>query len=153
MKKHKANIYDAIELAISYHRGQVDKSGQPYLFHLLRVGLEAQKSYTVNKNDAFCAGVLHDILEDTPCTVDELKSHGFNVNVIFAVATVTKDKAETYNEFINRIKKSDNLLAKKIKVADLNDNLSPNRMRSLPIKEAERLISKYTHALLSLSND
>lgn len=80
----------AIGLARAAHRGQVDKQGMPYVLHPLRVGA----SLAAFGPDAVCAGILHDVVEDTPVTLDDLRDFGFSERVISAVDAVTKTTSE-----------------------------------------------------------
>ncbi len=88
----------AIQLAVEAHKGQKDKAGQPYVLHLFRVMLSGQ-----NKEEQIC-GVLHDIVEDTHYTFEDLKNEGFSDEVINALKCVTKtSEDEDYNKFIERV--------------------------------------------------
>jgi (p)ppGpp synthase/HD superfamily hydrolase len=115
----KPTLEDAIALAAHSHRGQVDKGGQPYILHVLRVMLRQEDETTR------IVGVLHDVLEDTPVTLADLQSAGYAENVCAAVDCLTRRTGETYEEMIERV--AANPLARQVKLADLADNLDPKR--------------------------
>lgn len=136
-------VRGAIKFALDAHLGQVDKQGMPYFFHLLRVMLACY-----GDSDTMQVAVLHDVLEDTDTSVDCLLAQGFSAHVVEAVSVLTRDReAETYAEYIDRVRP--NSLAARVKIADLNDNLS--RVDGLPVLEALRLGSRYRRALKILS--
>jgi (p)ppGpp synthase/HD superfamily hydrolase len=130
----------AIVLAAQAHEGQKDKAGEPYILHPLRVmlALKAEWERTV--------AVLHDVLEDTRLKADDL-AKDFPAEIIAALLAVTKRPGEPYLEFVRRA--GQNPLAKRVKIADLNDNLRDERLNLVPA-EAERLKAKYEKALAEL---
>ena len=136
-KKNRGSLERAIELAIKHHKGQVDKAGQPYILHPLRLMM------SVDKNDEKIVAVMHDIVEDTEITLNDLQNEGFTKKVIDAIECVTKRKGEDYESFIDRI--SQNSLATKVKLADLEDNMDLSRLSEVTDKDLERL-EKYKKA-------
>ena len=84
-----SSIERAIEIASSAHAGQRDKAGQPYIFHPLRVMLR------VNTEHEQMAAVLHDVVEDTSVTFERLEQEGFPIEVLRAIAALTKRPGET----------------------------------------------------------
>lgn len=132
----------AIQLAVKHHSGQVDKAGQPYIMHLIRVMIKGQTD-----TEKIC-GVLHDIVEDTDCTFQALKDEGFSDEIIDIVSCVTKINNEPYEDFISRILK--NPIAVKVKINDLEDNMNLNRLNEITSRDTERL-KKYNKALVRLS--
>lgn len=127
----------AIAIATEAHKGQKDKSGSPYILHLIRV---MQNGATLQEQ---IAGVLHDLIEDTNWTYEMLENNGFPTEVIEAIRCVTKIDGEGYNDFIQRISK--NKLAIKVKLNDLEDNMDIKRLKEITTKDAERL-TKYLRA-------
>ena len=127
----------AITLAAEAHAGQTDKAGAPYILHLLRV-MQAQ-----NSKEAMMVGVLHDLVEDTGYTLDDLREQGYPSEVIAALRHVTKKDEESYTEFIKRIGRHP--IARQVKVADLKDNMDMTRFESVTAKDTERL-RKYHQA-------
>ena len=113
-------LEDAIILAAGAHRGHVDKGGQPYILHVLRVMLRQEDE------TARIVAALHDILEDTHVTLTDLRAAGYSDDVCAAVVCLTRRPAETYEEMIERIAR--NPLARQVKLADLADNLDPKRL-------------------------
>ena len=113
-------LVKAIQIAVSAHKEQVDKSGQPYILHLIRV-MDAGET----EQEKIC-GVLHDLVEDTDWTFEKLENEGFSEKIISALKCVTKQENEDYDVFINRVKA--NPLAIKVKLNDLRDNMDITRL-------------------------
>lgn len=134
-------LYTAIILATHSHNGQVDKAGQPYILHPLRL-----MSKTNDRKEQIVS-LLHDILEDTKVTVHNLRTHGFDEDIIEAVVALTRLKNESYEKFIERISK--NQLAARVKLLDLSDNMDLSRLNGVTQTDLERH-SKYGKAYLTL---
>jgi (p)ppGpp synthase/HD superfamily hydrolase len=130
-------LEDAIALAVEAHRGQKEKDGQPYILHALRVMLRLETEYER------MAGVLHDVVEDTPYTLDELRRLGYPDPVVEAVECLTRRVDETYDEFIERA--IANSIARHVKLADLEDNMDIRRLLEVTEKGRERL-NRYIEA-------
>lgn len=132
----------AIEIATQAHEGQVDKAGNAYIGHPLRVMAMGKTEHEK------IAGVLHDIVEDTPWTFEMLEAEGFAPEIIAALKCVTKiSENEDYNDFIERVKK--NPLAIAVKINDLTDNMDIRRLPYLSDKDVKRL-KKYLKAYKKL---
>ena len=128
----------AIEIATLAHKGQVDKAGNEYIGHPLRV-MEMGKTLQEK-----IAGILHDVVEDSDWTFEKLEAEGFQEEVIAALRCVTKtSENENYDDFIERVKK--NPLAVAVKINDLTDNMDIRRLPYLSDKEVKRL-KKYLKA-------
>jgi len=140
MKIYSARTIKALNLAYTAHQGQLDKIGVPYIDHVLSV---ANSDLITNIQETIVA-LLHDILEDTPTTVNDLKMAGFNAATIAAIQLLTKNKNEDYSAYIDRLIQSGNTLAIKVKLADLKHNLTPGRLMRLPYAIRKRLTDKYT---------
>lgn len=149
----------AIILATEKHAGQVDKGGMPYILHPLRVMMGVQRKYRGDTQDKaywdMCtAAILHDVIEDTPTTYDELLSYGFSKETVDLVEILTKRPEENSNYYllyIQRIIHSENLYAIVVKMSDLADNMNQDRLPK-PLSEKDRnRIDKYenAHTLLS----
>jgi (p)ppGpp synthase/HD superfamily hydrolase len=108
-------LEDAIALAVAAHRGQQEKTGRPYILHLLRVMLRLEGEFEQ------MTGVLHDVVEDTASTLDDLRRLGYPDPVIEALDCLTHRHEETYEQFIERA--IANPLARRVKLADLEDNM------------------------------
>jgi len=127
----------AISIATKSHQGQIDKAGQPYILHPLRVMFSRK-----NETERICA-VLHDVIEDTDITLDYLRREGFSEEILIALDALTRRDSETYDEFIDRI--INNNIASHVKLADLCDNMDILRIKNPTKKDYER-IEKYSKA-------
>lgn len=103
----------ALSIATKAHKGQVDKSGEPYIFHPIRV------SNRCSNNDERIVALLHDTIEDTDITSDYLLSEGFSCNIVDAILSVTRNEGESYEDFIKRSRI--NLIGRQVKLHDLED--------------------------------
>jgi (p)ppGpp synthase/HD superfamily hydrolase len=133
----------AIAIALESHKGQTDKAGKAYILHPLRLMLK------MKADEEMIVAVLHDVVEDSDVTFEDLKDQGFSQAILDALACVTKVKGECYDDFIRRIKK--NPLASRVKVADLQDNMDLGRIPHPQQKDFER-VEKYKKALKVLQN-
>ena len=124
-------LEDAILLAAQAHRGQVDKVGRPYLLHVLRVMLR------LDGEQAQIVGVLHDLVEDASYTFADLRAMGYGEEVVQALDCLTRRSTESYKEFIARA--SANPLARRVKLADLEDNMDIRRLPAIGEKDLARL--------------
>lgn len=131
------NVEKAILIATTAHQGQTDKAGAPYILHPLRVMLSCK-----TEDEQICA-VLHDVIEDTSVTFEDLRSAGFKEEIIVAVTALTKCKNEVYDDFINRVLQ--NQLACHVKLADLSDNMNLSRIPN-PSEEDYQRVEKYRRA-------
>lgn len=134
-------LTEAIRIALMAHHGQTDKSGQPYILHPLRVMMAME-----NDTDRVVA-VLHDAVEDCDAV-----GHGdilafFGEEVHAAVFAITRQKGETYAAFIDRCKANE--IARRVKLADIADNLSEERMDGL----TESLRARYHAARRALEGE
>ena len=136
-----ATLERAIHLASEHHSGQVDKAGHPYILHPLRVMLQ------VKTVDERIVAVLHDTIEDTSLTLEDLQQEGFSAVVVEAIQCLTKKPHEPYEQFIDRIK--DNALARRVKQADIRDNMDLSRLPAVTEKDLQRM-KKYHIALKNL---
>ena len=131
-------IEKAIAIAVEAHKGQKDKAGDPYILHPLRV------MFQMETREEMIAAVLHDVLEDTPITPDQLKEKGFSETVLEALDSVTKKAGEKYEDFVQRA--ALHPIGKKIKLADLRDNMDLSRLEKITDQDIER-VKKYHGAL------
>lgn len=131
------DLADAIRLAALEHANQVDKQDLPYILHVFRVAA------SVTTDEERTVAWLHDIVEDTRCTIEDLEITGFRPCILEAVAAITRDKRESYESYIRRV--SLNALATAVKIADLRDNLS--RIAGLASQDRSRLEPRYHEAL------
>lgn len=135
-------LQDAIGLARQVHRGQFDKAGKPYIEHVLRV-----VSY-LDATDDKIVGALHDVLEESSYTAESLRSLGYPERIVHAVECLTKRSGEEYDHYISRVKNDE--IARRVKIADLKDNMDMARLPAPKAIDWERL-AKYQHALQQLT--
>lgn len=126
-----ATLERAISLATERHAGQVDKANAPYILHPLRVMLN------VPDIEHKIVAVLHDILEDTATTIDELYRLGFQTHLIDAIIALTKQEGESRIQAAQRTVQ--NPIARVVKLADITDNMDLSRIQSPTMKDFERL--------------
>lgn len=129
---------DAIALATTAHAGQVDKSGRPYIDHVLRV------AGGVRSPDERMTAVLHDVVEDTTLSLDDLQRRGCSDHVVEAIDALTRREGEVAEDYYGRV--AANPIALAVKRADLADNSDPSRLAELPGEVAQRLREKYAEA-------
>ncbi len=144
MFKWSEKIKNVMRIAYEAHKDQYDKSGVPYIFHLVSV------ASAFEDEDAIIVGLLHDYIEDT-CRgkdIEEVKQSlidkGLSEIQVEAIVTLTHVKNEPYNAYIQRVAK--NSLAAKVKIADIENNSDPERLKFLYKQERDRLMSKYENA-------
>lgn len=126
-----ANLEKAIALAAQQHEGQVDKGGQPYILHPLRLMLKMPDL------DTQMIAILHDILEDTPTTAEDLAQFGFSTTIIQAIQALTKFDGESRIDAAHRAAK--NPLARMVKLADVTDNMDLSRIPQPTAQDFSRL--------------
>ena len=127
------NLERAIEIAVSAHKGQLDKGGNPYILHPLSVMM------ALDLEDEKIVGVLHDVIEDNEeWTFEKLEIEGFSLSVIDALKSVTKlSENEDYDDFITR--SIGNEIGKKVKMADLRHNMDVSRIDKVGERDLDRL--------------
>lgn len=133
-------IEKAAVVATRAHAGQLRKDGTPYIAHPVCVAIKVEGKL------AGTVALLHDVVEDTELTLDDLREMGFWENVIQAVDALTKRKGEKYADFILRCKMDP--IARAVKIADIEHNLSDQS--ALEPDDAEFLTKRYTKALAVL---
>jgi (p)ppGpp synthase/HD superfamily hydrolase len=137
-----ATLDRAIEIVVEADRNQQDKAGAPYILHPLRVmmSFETEKEMTV--------AVMHDVVEDSLWTAERLRDEGFSEEIVQAVACVTKVIGESYEQFAERTKTDE--LARRVKIADLEDNMDMRPIAELTGQDLERF-HKYHRAWQTFS--
>lgn len=136
------SLVTAIEIALHAHGTELDKSGQPYILHPLRVMMSQ------NTDEARIAGILHDVVEDTDVTLDDLRAAGIPESSLKAVELLTHDDEIPYEEYVEQLRLDP--IARAVKLADLRDNMDVLRLPSFTPKDMERL-AKYRRAWEYLS--
>lgn len=132
-----ASFGAAFELAFHSHLGQTDKAGEPYIAHVVRV------TSGVSDETARIAALLHDVVEDTGVSLDDV-GRQFGTEVRDAVDAVTRRKGEEVTAYYARV--AANPLALAVKYADVGDNSNPERLARLPEELSARLQKKYAFA-------
>ena len=131
----------ALQLSFLAHKDQTDKSGMPYVFHPFHLAEQ------MPDEDTTIVALLHDVIEDTPYTLDDLRAMGFNEQVLDALALMTHDKRIPYMDYVAKIK--GNKIARTVKLADLKHNSDLSRLNNLDEKAMKR-IEKYRQAIALL---
>lgn len=142
MSRRKPKLEDALLLAIRAHQGQKDKAGAPYILHPIRVMLQLDSEI-----DRIVA-ILHDVVEDTRFTLNDLKKRGYSASIVKAVNALTRREGEAYEDFVKRA--GLNPIARKVKLADLRDNMNLTRIKRPTERDRERL-KRYRKAYKLLS--
>ncbi len=121
----------AIEIAELAHDGQIDKANKPYISHPLRV------MNAVETVEEKIVAVLHDAVEDTDLTLEDLRVAGFSDVIIEAIDAITKREGEKLNDYLRRV--MDNEIALRVKIADMTDNMDISRISNPTEKDRERI--------------
>lgn len=120
----------ALELCFEAHKEQKDKSGLPYVFHPFHLAEQMQTEETT------IVALLHDVVEDTDYTLDDLAQMGFSKTVMDAIALMTHADGVDYMDYVRAIR--ENPIAKAVKLADLRHNSDLTRMDVVDEKVLER---------------
>ncbi len=120
----------ALGLCFEAHKEQVDKSGLPYVFHPFHLAEQMETEETT------IVALLHDIVEDTPYTISDLESEGFDKAVLDAIALMTHEDGVDYMDYVAKIK--ENPIAKAVKLADLRHNSDLTRLDTIDEKALKR---------------
>jgi hypothetical protein len=131
----------AVMLAAEAHLSQYDRAGQPYILHPLRLSLNAETT------EERIVALLHDVIEDSPLTLEFLKREGFSERIVRAVDALTKRPGESYDAFIERVAKD--RLASRVKLLDLAHNSDLSRLPSPTPTDFAR-VEKYERASVYL---
>lgn len=129
-----------LEIAVKAHARQADLDGNPVILHPLAVGLAGKTP------EEQCAGFLHDVVEDTDYTFDDLLAMGVSSEIVDSLHLLTHDKNEPYLDYVRRIAESGNELALAVKLNDLHHNLERGRRMGY-----QRLVDKHESALAILA--
>ncbi|MEM0913686.1 MAG: phosphohydrolase [Planctomycetota bacterium] len=130
----------ALELARHWHTGQVDKAGRPYILHPIAVSADPLLPDDTHR----AVALLHDVIEDTDCTGDDLRAAGMPDLVVENVKLLTKPANGDYNDYIQGVASS--RVATAVKRADIRHNTHPDRLGHLDSSNRERLMLKYAKA-------
>jgi (p)ppGpp synthase/HD superfamily hydrolase len=128
----------AVHIAAEAHLGQFDRGGVPYIYHPLLLALQS------NDADERMVALLHDVLEDSAWTIEQLRREGFSERVLDAVCALTRLEHETYEAFIERVAKNE--LATRVKLLDLKHNSDLSRLPEPNDADRER-VQKYQRSI------
>ena len=134
----------AMKLCFAAHKEQADKSGLPYVFHPFHLAeqMPDEKSTVV--------ALLHDVVEDTPYTLEDLRVMGFPEDVLEAIALMTHAKGVPYLDYVAALRS--NPLARRVKLADLRHNSDLTRLDAVDEKALAR-VEKYRKAIALLEEE
>ncbi len=131
----------AMNLCFEKHKNQVDKSGNPYPFHPFHVAESMTDEYST------CVALLHDIIEDTDTTSEELLGMGFPNEIVEAIKLLSHDSTVNYLEYVRGLKS--NQLCKEVKLSDLKHNSDLTRLSVITESDLKR-VEKYKKAIAIL---
>lgn len=131
----------AMKLCFDAHKDQTDKSGLPYVFHPMHLAEQ------MTEEAATVVALLHDVVEDTDYTLEDLRAFGFSEEAVAAIACMTHDKSVPYLAYVAKIK--DNPIARQVKLADLRHNSDLTRLDTVDEAALAR-IEKYRQAIALL---
>ena len=121
----------AFKIAYDAHHGQTDRNGIPYIHHPLHVAED------MTSEDACVVALLHDVVEDTDVTIEDLRREGFTEEQLTAVEYMTHDPKDDYFDYVSRIR--ENELAREVKLADLRHNMDLTRLSKVTEKDLKRV--------------
>lgn len=134
----------AMRIAFEAHKEQTDKNGMPYIYHPVHLAEQMSDEATT------CVALLHDIVEDTDMTFEQLQAEGFTPEIIAAIRLMTHDDNVPYMDYVAEIKK--NAIASAVKLADLRHNSDLTRLDHVDEKALARA-EKYKQAIDLLTNN
>lgn len=143
MKSAHEQLAIAISLAAEGHKNQFDRGGRPYILHPLKV----MHYLKTDDYELMAIAVLHDLIEDTKFTFEDLRNAGLSDRVVEGVRALTKNVGETYEEYKERVKR--NIDAVRVKMSDLRHNSDIRRLKGVTQKDIERIV-KYQKFYLEL---
>jgi (p)ppGpp synthase/HD superfamily hydrolase len=132
----------ALERALQAHRSQRDRAGAPYILHPLHLMFQC-----LDDPAAMVVALLHDTVEDSTLTLEDLRADGFPADIVEAVDALTRRKHESYEAFVHRA--GAHPLARRVKQADIEHNMDLRRLNTLGPADLERL-QRYHRALRAL---
>lgn len=134
------NTKKALKLCFEAHKEQTDKSGLPYVFHPFHLAEQMEDE------DTTVTALLHDVVEDTDYTLEDLAAMGFSRNVTEALDLLTHNEAVPYMEYVKALR--NNPIARRVKLADLRHNSDLHRLNADQIDEkALARVKKYAEAI------
>lgn len=134
----------ALKLCYMAHKDQVDKAGLPYVFHPFHLAEQ------MKNEDTTVVALLHDVLEDTDITLDEMREAGYGEDILEALQLLCHEDGVPYMEYIERLR--ENRLARIVKLADLQHNSDLSRLDVADERAVARR-EKYLAAMQLLMNE
>jgi hypothetical protein len=131
---------NALKIAYEAHKDQLDKGGIPYIYHPAHLAENMEDSVSC------CVALLHDVVEDTPLTLDDLRAKGVKEDALAAIELLTHEDGVEYMDYVKRIKESGNQAAIRVKIEDLKHNSDISR-RDDPMEKLAKSMEKYKAAL------
>lgn len=135
-------VIASLYLALTAHKDQVDKAGEPYILHVLRVGMSFKNPKLIT------LGFVHDTIEDSSLTADDLRANGLPEDVVQGAIAISKVKGESNEAYLARVEQND--LARNVKFKDLKDNSDLTRLKTITDKDRART-TKYLNSIARLS--
>ena len=132
----------AMKIDFAAHKNQTDKNGIPYIYHPIHLAEQMADEKTI------CVALLHDVVEDTDITFEQLAREGFPDDIIEALKLLTHDDSIQYMDYVKEIKS--NPIAAAVKLADLKHNSDLTRLDVIDEKAINRA-EKYENAISLLS--
>lgn len=128
----------AMRLCYKAHDGQMDKGGVPYVFHPFHVAEQMKTEYDI------CVALLHDVIEDTDYTLDDVRAEGFPEEVLQALRCITRIPGMEYADYIEIVKTNE--IATRVKLADLEHNSDASRLPGDDTVYNNALLERYARA-------
>ena len=148
MEKLDNCVIKALKLSMEAHANQKDKVGENYFLHPITVAMTlAKNGYS---DECIATALLHDVVEDTPYTLDQLNELGFSKSIITALSLLTHKDEVPYMNYVKAAKS--NPIARAVKMADLLHNMDTSRLKEITPKDEERL-EKYQKAFALLKEE
>ena len=133
----------AMMIAFNAHKEQFDKTGLPYIFHPLHLAEQ------MTDENSVCVALLHDVVEDTDITIEDLQKEGFTEEIIDSLKLLTHNSDAPYMEYVKLIKT--NSTARLVKLADLKHNSDLTRLNEISEEDIKRY-NKYQEAIKLLED-
>lgn len=140
LKKNSDLLYKTLEIVLKLFNDKNDKSGIPYIVHLTKV-YQGVSDYSEK-----ITALMHDVVEDTTVTLEDLKEIGYPSDILEMLDYLTKRKGEYYPDYIDRIISSENIHVLNIKLSDLRHNMDLKRIKNPTMNDYERINKRYLPA-------
>lgn len=132
-KTPEQQLATAIRIMGSVHENHLDKGGKPYALHPIRIAMRLR----TDDMELMAIAMLHDVIEDSEMTIEDLRAEGFSQRVLDALALLTHDPEDSYETYIRKM--AANIDAILVKLEDLRDNSDITRLKGLKDKDFKRM--------------